>query len=203
MSFVTGTNTELLYANTAAGTAKNTFTSEAQINDTAGMGAQASIPPWFYGTSPTTAGKAILVKAFGTIAALAASTPTYTFSVRLGAAGSTSACLALGTAAVTMQSGGSGFFTLEGLIVVQAPAGAAGANTTLRGTGEVRFTNGAAGSVSGGPWIVPAFGGAASPGTVATLDTSITNFLNFNVACSASSASNQVQLLQLAIFGLN
>lgn len=37
MSFLTGTNTELIYASLVAGTAKASFTSEVQINDTAGM----------------------------------------------------------------------------------------------------------------------------------------------------------------------
>ena len=40
-------------------------------------------------------------------------------------------------------------------------------------------------------------------GTVATVDTSITNYINFNVACSSSSSSNTITLQQLIVLGLN
>lgn len=197
MSFLTGTNTELIYANTTSGTAKNTFTTEVAINDTAGMGAQASLPAFFFQSNPTTSGKALHIIASGILSSTG--TPTYTFTLRLGAAGSTTAAIILGSAALTTVTGASnGFWRFEGDVVIQAPAGAAGANTTARGTGII---NGTAGLAS--PFSYALFGGAASPGTVATIDTSITNYFNFNVACSASSASNTITLQQLMIFGLN
>jgi hypothetical protein len=51
--------------------------------------------------------------------------------------------------------------------------------------------------------IDPIWGGGASPGTFTTLDTTITNYFNFNVTCSASSSSNSITLHQLLIAGLN
>ncbi len=73
--------------------------------------------------------------------------------------------------------------------------GADGANSTMRGAGLITSPGLAT------PFLYAIFGGAASPGTVATVDASIENFINFNVACSASSATNSITLLQLVAFG--
>lgn len=194
MSFITGTNAELIYINTASGTAKNTFTAEVPINDVAGMGAIAELPPYFW-QPPYGVGKALKIVARGILSSTG--TPTYTFSVRLGAKGSTSAAIILGSAALTTGSGVSNqLFELEGDVVMRS-IGDAGANSTVQGLGII-----ACGGLAS-PFTYPVFGGAASPGTVATVDTSITNYINFNVACSASSASNTITLLQLAVYGLN
>lgn len=196
MSFLTGTNAELVYGNTTAGTAKASFTTEIAINDTAGMGAEASIPPFFFQSTPTTTGKALHVEASGILSSTG--TPTYTFSLRLGAAASITSSIILGSAALTTGSGVTNqVFRFVGDFVIQAPAGAAGANTTGRGTGMI-FSPGLA-----SPFMYALFGSAATPGTVATIDTSITNYFNFNVACSASNAANSITLQQLMIYGIN
>jgi len=44
---------------------------------------------------------------------------------------------------------------------------------------------------------------AGADGVATSLDTSITNYINFNAACSASSASNKLRVEQLLVFGLN
>lgn len=195
MSFLTGTSAELIYVNTASGTAKASFTSEVQINDVAGMGEQASLPPFFFGNQPYGIGKTIKILARGILSSTA--TPTYTFTVRLGAAGSTTAAIVLGSAAITTGSGVTNqLFEFQGDIVMRA-IGAAGNNSTVQGLGTL---------VSPGlasPFEYALFGGAASPGTVATVDNTIANYINFNVACSASSASNSITLLQLQVMGAN
>lgn len=194
MSFITGTNTELIYASTTAATAKASFTSEVQINDTAGMDVQAHLPPDFWLPSQRSEGQGIRVVARGILSSTG--TPTYTFTVRLGSAGSTSAAIALGSAALTTGSGVSNqIFQLEGDFVV-TNIGATGANSSGQGVGLI-WGSGFATTIN------PVYGGGATPGTVATLDTSITNYVNFNVACSASSASNTITLQQLLVFGLN
>jgi hypothetical protein len=194
MSFVTGTGVELLYASLAQGTAKASFTTEVQINDTTGMGAQVSIPPFFFGQNPYGAGKTIRIVARGILSSTA--TPTYTFTCRLGAAASTSAAIILGSAALTTGSGVTNqIWKFEGDFTMRTIA-AAGANSTGQGVGEL-YCPGLAATIN------PLYGGAASPGTVATVDTSIVNYINFNVACSASSASNTITLQQLLVFGLN
>lgn len=194
MSFITGTNTELIYASTTAGTAKASFTSEVQINDTAGMDVQAHLPPDFWLPSQRSEGQGIRIVARGIVSSTG--TPTYTFSIRLGTAGSTSAAIVLGTAALTTGSGVSNqIWQMEGDFVV-TNIGATGANSAGQGVGLI-WGSGFATTIN------PAYGGAATPGTVSTLDTSITNYINFNVACSASNAANSITLQQLLVFGLN
>lgn len=193
MSFLTGTSCELIYASIAAGTAKNTFTSEAQINDTTGMGVQAVLPPRFFPPSPAQAGRGVKIVASGILSSTG--TPTFTWSVRLGAAGNTTTAQVGATAALTtVSSAASQIWRMELDLVSQSP-GADGANTTIRGTGLL-WSPGLATTVNA------VFGGAASPGT-ASIDTSISNFINFNAACGTSSASNSIQLLELLVFGLN
>lgn len=195
MSFLTGTNVELLYANVNPSTAKASWTTEVQCNDTAGMGVQAHLPPDFWLPTPGQVGRGIRIKAAGILSSTA--TPTYTFTIRAGAAGSTTTAILLGTAAITTGSGVSNqYWELEGDVILTA-LGAAGTNSTVRGHGQFRSGGVAA------PYIYPAWGGAATPGTVATVDTTITNYINFNIACSASSASNTVTIHQLLVFGLN
>jgi hypothetical protein len=197
-SFLTGTNTELVYASTAAGTAKASFTSEVQINDTTGMGAQAFLPADFFGIGggrDGAIGKGLKIVARGILSSTG--TPTYTFTCRSGTAGSTTAAIMLGSAALTTGSGVSNqLWEFQGDVILES-LGAAGANSTVRGIGLL-----ACGGLAS-PFSYALWGGAASPGTVATFDTSIKNFINFNVTCSASSASNTITIQQLLVFGLN
>lgn len=195
MSFLTGTSAELIYQNIASGTAKNTFTAEAVINDTAGMGAQAQIPPYFFAPTPYGLGKSLYILATGILSTTGA--PTFTWTIRLGASG-TAGPIVLGSTALTAATTITNKqWTVEGLITLRT-LGAAGANSTVMGTGSVFSVGGLASPFGGELW-----GGAAQPGTVATVDISITNFINFNMACGTSSASNSVQLLSLSVWGLN
>lgn len=194
MSFITGTNCELIYQNTNPGTAKNAFTTEALINDVAGMGPQACLPPYFFQPSGSVS-KALLIKAMGILSTTVS--PTFTWTIRLGASG-TSAPIILGSAALTAGATVTNKqWYLEGLIYLKTP-GAAGANSTLVGGGTLWSTAGLASPFGGELW-----GGAAQPGTIATVDISITNYISFNAACGTSNASNAIQLLSLSVFGLN
>ncbi len=198
-SFITGTSVELIYANIAAGTAKATFTSEfASLNDTTGMGALAHVPVDFW-TPSNTIGKALRIEAWGIVSSTA--TPTYTFTTRMGTAGSTTAAIVAGTAALTTASGITNLSWSGKCNLVLTVVGAAGANSTIRGLGtldggtSVFSTNG-----GGNPFNASA---SATAPTVATLDTSIVNYVNMNITCSASSGSNSIQLLGLYVWGLN
>ena len=194
MSFLTGTNCELIYASTATSAAKASWTTEVTCNDTATMGVQAHLPPDFWLPTPGQVGRGIRIVARGILSSTG--TPTYTFSIRGGAAGSTSTAILLGTAALTTGSGVTNqIWEMQGDVMLTT-LGAAGTNSTVRGVGTF-ISPGTANKID------PAWGGGATPGTVATLDTSITNYINFNIACSASSASNTVTIQQLLVFGLN
>lgn len=195
-SFLSGTNVELLYVSQGPGTAKNTFTAEAQINDTTGMGVQAMLPKGFFLPSKGENGKALRIVGRGILSSTV--TPTYTFTVRGGTQGSTAAAILLGSAALTTGSGVSNqMYELEGDVVLESIGGAAGGTSTIRGTGLI-----ACGGLAS-PFNYPVWGGGASPGTATTFDIGIDNYINFNVACSASSASNTITLQQLLVFGLN
>lgn len=195
MSFITGTNVELLYANTTAGTAKNTFTSEVSINDTAGMGVACHLPPDYFLPNPTAVGKGIRIVARGILSSTA--TPTYTFTIRSGTAGNTTAAILLGSAALTTGSGVTNQpWELQGDIYLVSQ-GAAGANSSVRGTGML-ISPGLATTIAG----VGANASLTTP-VATTFDCSITNFINVNVACSASSASNTITLQSLQVYGLN
>jgi len=196
VSFLTGTNVELIYASTTAGTAKASFTSEVQINDTAGMGVQAHIPPDFFPPNPTAIGRGIRIVARGILSSTA--TPTYTFTIRSGTAGNTTAAILLGSAALTTGSGVTNQpWELQGDIFLTAQ-GAAGANSSVRGTGMLISPGLAA------PYIYGLGANASLTTPVATtFDCSITNYVNLNVTCSASSASNSIQVTSLQLYGLN
>jgi hypothetical protein len=197
-SFTTGTVQELIYANTASGTAKNTFTAEATaiLNDVAGMGAQAQLDPYFF--KPVTGvGKAIKIIARGIASTTV--TPTYQFLLRMGATGTGGTLVWEMPAATTLSGIASKGWEVASDIIVRTTGGA-GANSTVQGIGL--FTGDSTG------WNANSLGlmgwsNNTQPGTIATFDISITNTINLNAVCSASSASNSLQCLQLLVWGMN
>lgn len=194
MSFVTGTACELLYASTAVSAAKASWTTEVTCNDTTTMGVQARIPADFWLPNSNSVGRGLRIVARGILSSTG--TPTYTFTIRSGTAAAINTAILLGTAALTTGSGVTNqIWEMQGDVILTT-MGAAGNNSTVRGVGTF-ISPGTANKID------PAWGGGATPGTVATVDTSITNFVNFNIACSASSASNTVTIQQLLVFGLN
>lgn len=180
-----------LYRNGAAGTAQNTFTAERALHDVAGMGPRPVIPPNL--VMPGAEREATFYyRATGILSSTG--TPTYTITLRLGANASTTAAIVLGTAAMTTGSGVTNqFWEAEGEIVATTIADS-GANSTVRGTGMFRC----GGLASPFMFLFNASASATAP-TVATVDWSIANYFNLNVACSASSASNSIQLLSEAV----
>lgn len=200
MSFLTGTNTELIYASTASGTAKASFTTEVAINDTAGMGVQCHLPADFWQPNkPQALGRGIRIFARGLVSSTA--TPSYTWTVRGGAAAAVTGAILSGSAALATASGitNAPWWFDSGDIILEA-IGAAGANSTIRSVGTL-LTDGYSAATT--TRVYALYGGAATPGTVATFDTSITNYINFNITCTASSASNTITLQQLLVYGLN
>ena len=197
MSFVTGTNTELIYASTAVGIAKNTFTAETALNDEATMGPQVYLPAGFWLPTKAELGKTVGICASGIFSVAAATTPTYTFTIRAAASeAATTGPIILGSAALTTGSGVSNqTWRLEGDVVLEG-VGTTSGTSTVRGVGQI-ISPGTANKID------PVYGGAASPGTVATVVQKAANFITVNVACSASSASNTITLQQLLVFGLN
>lgn len=199
-SFITGTNTELIYASTAVGIAKNTFTAETALNDEATMGPQAYLPAGFWTPAKTNLGRGIRIVARGIVSSTV--TPTYTFTTRLAASeAAASGPIVLGTAALTTASGIANVpWKLEGDVILEG-LGTTSGTATVRGIGELDTIGYGVAAPTKSSYA--AWGGAASPGTVATVPIKAVNFVTLNVACSASSASNTITLQQLLIFGLN
>ena len=195
MSFITNTVVETLYASTTAGATLATFTTEAQLNTTATMGVLPHLPPDFWLPNQNQLGRGIRVEANGVLGSTG--TPTFTFSLRGGAAANiTTAPLLAGTAALTLATTLTAVPWKFEIDLFLSVLGAAGANSTLRGQGSLRV-----GGITASEWAL--WGGGSSPGTIATVDTSITNYLNLNVACGTSNAANTVSLNSLRVFGLN
>ena len=200
MSFITGTSTELIYASTHVGIAKNTFTTETALNDEATMGPQAYLPAGFWLPTSTSLGRGFHIVARGIVSSTA--TPTYTFSVRLAASeAATSGPIVLGTAALTTASNISNvLWKLEGDVIMES-LGTTSGTSTVRGVGK--FEGIGYGAAAPTLTAYNAYGGAASPGTVATVAIKAQNFVTVNVACSASASQNTITLQQLLIYGLN
>lgn len=196
-SFLTGTSAEVIYSNENVGTARNTFVVEGVQNDVAGMGPQAVLPPYFWLPGPISKGRALRIVARGIYSSTGS--PTFTFTARLGAAASITAALIGGTGAIVHGATQTNLGWEAEFDVQMTIPGGTGANSTVRGLGQ--YSMGLTSITNGGGFI---FGGApGSPGTVATVDISITNYFNINANCGTSSASNIFQLLQLLVMGLN
>jgi hypothetical protein len=163
------------------------------------MGVQAHLPPDFWLPSSVSVGRGIRIKAAGYINSTV--TPTFTWTIRGGAAGSTTAAILGGTAALTTASGTTNTPWWLEIDVFVRTMGAAGANSTIQGEGMLWApgisTNAGMNRISAGA------AAAAADGVATNLDTSITNYINFNATCSASSASNKIRVEQLLVFGLN
>lgn len=196
-SGTTGQWAEVLYVNSTAGTAKNTFTTEATINDTAGMGPFPMLNPAvvFTPSARNAVGVTVKVTARGIYSTTGA--PTWQTFCRFNAGTPAAPPTGPNVGSTAATAGGSGvtnaLWEHEEDITLTV-LGAAGANSTLRGLGVLTLTP----SISTG-----IFGGGASPGTVATFDFSATTYVTFSAACGTSSASNSIQVLQLIIMGLN
>lgn len=193
MSFITGSATELIYGSTGVGTAKNTFTTEVQINDTAGMGVQCHLPPDFWLPSPISSGRGIHITARGILSSTG--TPSFQLLVRSGVAGVTGPAILVSPSTTTVSGASNAPWELEADIML-VTMGATGANSTVRGVGILQ-SSGFATSIQG------LYGNGSPPGNVTTWDTSVVNYISVNAACSVSNAANSIQLLQLLVFGLN
>jgi hypothetical protein len=191
-----GSYRECLYNSIIPGAALNTFTAEAQLNTASVMKPQAHIPLDFwapYGNPAGAIGRGLHIVARGILSTTGS--PTFTITVRGGGPGNiTLGPILLGSAVFTAGATVTNqVWELEGDVILEQ-LGAAAAST-IRGLG----------TLDGGGAAAPAsvFGGAASPGTVATFDTTIANYINVNAACGTSNVANTIQLLSLIVEAIN
>lgn len=200
MSSLNPVSAELIYASDAAATAKASFTSEVTINNTGGMSVQAKLPNnfWQPNRAQSAVGRTVRIVARGIVSSTG--TPSYTFTVRGGTAGSTTGPVLLDSGALATASGVSNVpWVFEGDVTLES-IGSAGPNSTIRGVGTL-LTDGYSAATT--TRMYPLYGGSASPGTVTTFDTTTEHYINFNITCTANSGSNTITLLQLFVYGLN
>lgn len=192
MSWTTGTQAELLAANTAVGTNYNTFTSAQYIGPSStGSG---YLPANFF-LPNLGVGKTLYVKAFGILGTT--STPNLTVG------------LSANTTQGTYNS--SGIFATTG--AVASPSGA----TTVPWELDVLITcvtTGSSGSflADGQFKIYPTTtsvqsercsSSAANPNTALTLSTESAYYVEMFATWGTSSASNLIQVYNIAVMGLN
>jgi len=191
MSFLTSTNTELIYTSIAPGTQLDTFTTEDNLQKTL---PPVILPAGFFGNIKDQ-GKRIRVQARGRMGTTG--TPTFTFSLRLLTSTTWSAAgIGFSTAAITTASGVTLVgWELEAEIVMRTLG--IGAASTILVMGKIIS---GAGFASPFIYTIPT---GNTTFTAATYDNSVTNYLFLSAACSASSGSNLLKLESLAVYGEN
>lgn len=192
MSFLTGSQNEVLYASIATGTQLNTFTSEDNLQKTL---PPVIIPAGFF-LNLASQGKSLKIKACGRLGTTGA--PTFTWTVRLLTTVTWSAGgINLGTTgavtAGTTQTLAPWFLDSEFILRTLSTGGA----STGAFMGEVRSPLGLASPFS---VTIPANNTAF---TSTTIDNSQTYYLYLSAACGTSNALNLIQLEMLKVYGEN
>lgn len=194
MSFVTGTQAELLYTLTSSIT-KNTYTTEAAFSGVAGTNTIAALPAgWlFTGTNPNPVGRSLYLVAAGTTATTSAAT----LAVALGmdpTAGTKNQGIAVAgalapTAAVTCPWKLEAWYTCTAYLT---------STCTFQVNGTWRVESVASGGVP-----TTAAQCSAFTGTHASIDPRVTNYIELFGTWSASASGNTTTVQQMLLYGLN
>jgi hypothetical protein len=193
MSFLTGTQCELLYSLPAAVT-KNTYTTEAVFSALAATAPLPAIPAGYFGAVPNGVGRALHLKCVGSIATTSAAT----FAVNMGldtTAGTKANSVAVfaataPTASVTAQ------WMMEAFITCQAVGTTGGMTLQVNGRWEQQSV------ASGGVLNATGFSSGFAANLTGLLDTA-TYFIELFGTWSASAAGNTTTLQQMLLWGLN
>jgi hypothetical protein len=200
-----GSYTECLYASAAVGVVATGATNAEKLLNDSTMGVQAMLLPNFWAPTRGQVGRGIHVFGRG-IYSTTTTAQSIQFTLRGTPTGAaiTGGSVLLQTAAVTPAvSMTAAYWELEGDIILTV-IGVAGANSTVQGVGQLRLQNAALSSGLSTLSQAPAYGGGATPGTVATVDTSSPLFLNMNaIFAGTTSASNTLTLQQFKVSALN
>lgn len=194
MSFVTGTQAELLYTLNTGAITKNTYTTEAAFSGVAGTNTICSLPAGFFATeNPNPVGRSLYLMAAGTIANTAAAT----FAVNLGfdttagtKANSTTVYAATApTASVTAVWQLHAWYTCTAF---------ATSTFSLQVNGFWTQSATASGAALGSGGLRTDF-----QGSLTGMDPRVQFYLELFGTWSASSASNTTTLQQMMLYGLN
>lgn len=193
MSFLTGTQTEILYTLNTAVT-KNTYTTQAALSGVSGTNILCTYPGgWLFNENPNPIGRSLYLKAMGTIANTAAAT----FALALGfdTTANTIANSITVNAAFTPTASVTAPWFLE---VWYTCTAFATTTATFQVNGWVRYESVATG---GAPTTTAQETGFA--GTISAFNPANTFFIELFGTWSASSASNTTTLQQMFLWGLN
>jgi hypothetical protein len=191
MSWTTGTQTELLSANTANGSAAASFSSAQYIS--AGTGAAYLPANFFLGTLGV--GKSVLVKAYGVISTTG--TPNFTMAVSANTTqGTYNGSGVLATTPATAQGSGESNVPWDLEVVITCTATGSSGSFLSDGIWRVYPT---------GTSLIAArcSSSTANPNTGVTLSTEVAYYLELAGTWSSSSSSNSVTVYNVAVLGLN
>jgi len=198
VSFVTGTQAELLY-NLNASITKNTYTTIAAFTGVLGTNTVCAIPPsWLLFGNPTPVGRSLYLRTFGTIGVTG--TPTFVMSLGLNnTAGATSSPAPFGL--YTAATGGTAIingttWTMEAWFTCTAYATS---TATWQVNGNVVHNN----TASGGALSSGSFRQDFNTTFSASLDPRNATYVELFGTWSASSASNTTTVQQMFLWGLN
>lgn len=199
ISFYSGTQSELLFANGFAYPAANASSSSAQFLMTGASGKYQQ--PYFQGGFFQQGRTGQVAKAeFVITLAGQGSATTATFTAGLATAANTAGSVLVAANAITCTSMSGGI--VHGEVVISnwgSGYGTSSVATNLQSTIDLRFNNGAttqpAASLAG-----VALGG---PTQLATVDFSVNQWFSLTVTFSTSSSSNSATLEQILLYGLN
>lgn len=193
MSFLTGTQTELLYVSKVAGTTLATFTTEDNLMKTLPV---CRIPAGYFGTRFSNGeGGALKILAHGRLGTTGA--PTFTFSLRFLTSSTWSAAgIAFSTAALTAgttQTLAPFRITIDFVFRTMG----IGAASTIAIMGAIESPLGLASPMAG---TFPANNTAF---TNATWNDQVDNYMFLSAACGTSNALNLVGLEIIKVYGEN
>ena len=193
MSFVTGTQTELLYSLSSAIT-KNTYTTQAAFTGVLATNTVCSIPAgWLLNDNPNPVGRALSLEVWGTIANTTAATFANALNVNPTAGAATGNIVA--NAAYTPTAS----LTAPWMLFARMTCTAFATSTfTLQVNGFVRYESVATG---GAPTTTAQESGFT--GTFTGLDPRVTQYVELFGTWSASAAGNTTTVQQMFLFGLN
>ena len=195
MSWTTGTQAELLAANTAVGSTYNTFTSAEYIGPSnTGSG---YLPANFFPPNLGT-GKTLLVKAFGILG----TTGTPTLTVGVSANTTQGTYNSSGVFAVTPSiTASSGVTTVPWELDVLITCSATGASGSFLADGMFKIYNAATSATA---WNASRCSSStANPNTALTLSTESAYYVELFASWGTSSSSNLIQVYNVAVLGLN
>jgi len=193
MSFVTGTQAELLYTLPSAVT-KNTYTTQAALSGVLGTNTVCKLPAgWLLDGVPNPVGRSLHLRCFGTIA----NTSAATFALELGmdpAGGTLNQGIVINSA-YTPTASTTAPWNLD---VWYTCTAFATSTATFQVNGTVEYEAAATGGAPGTGRQTAGFSGTHSG-----INPAVDNYIELFGTWSASSASNTTTLQQMLLWGLN